>query len=98
MATVHLTSEAIRDLHEIWSYVADYDEDAADRLIDKLKLKIRSLSVRPTRVAVYASKTRKLSMTPYLILFVYDEAADSVSVTHIVHGARDLTRIPLREP
>jgi toxin ParE1/3/4 len=82
---------AIRDLLEIWTYIAQDDPAAADRLVDGLDLRMRVLLEQPflgrSRPEL-APGLRTLPSGNYLIL--YRVGAGRIEIVRCVHGARRL--------
>lgn len=88
-----ISSEAIRDLNEIWDYVAEDNQPAADALIDTLVQKCRELArlegVGHRREDLLADLL-SLPCRKYVIFFRRKEA---VEIIRILHGARDIDAI-----
>jgi len=89
-----LTAPARRDVHEIWSYIADDNEPAADRLIDNLIRRFRLLGENPAAGRVrdeLRQGYRSFPVGEYLIF--YRIGAPGVQIMRILHGRRDLGRL-----
>lgn len=85
---------AIRDVDEIWSYVAAHDLDAADRLAERIADATDRLVDYPESAPArpeLGEGVRTLVVGRYLVL--YRAGPDSVDVIRVVHGARDLGRL-----
>jgi toxin ParE1/3/4 len=85
---------AIRDVDEIWRWIAAEDEAAAERwtrriveATDRLVEFSNSGAPRPE----LASGARSIVVGSYLVL--YRVGPDSVDIMRVVHGARELTGI-----
>jgi toxin ParE1/3/4 len=86
-----LVRRARRDVIEIWRYIAEDSESAADRFIDLLTHHFRMLGDNP-----YAGRRRdelrlgyrSFPVGEYLIL--YRVAKPGVTILHVEHGRRDL--------
>ena len=87
-----IAPKAGSDLDGIWLHIAMEAPAAADRLIDRLLERCRSLAAHPelgpARPEI-APDARMLVEGDYLIL--YRVNADHVDIVRLVHGARQLT-------
>jgi plasmid stabilization system protein ParE len=88
---------ALRDLQEIWDYIAQDNVSAADRVIRKLRDEIRVLTGMPgkghQRQDVDRDDLRFWRVYSYLIVYRID--TDPLQVARIIHGARDIPDILL---
>ncbi|HEX5846715.1 MAG TPA: type II toxin-antitoxin system RelE/ParE family toxin [Rhodoplanes sp.] len=85
------TARAEEDLIDIWTYIARDNPSAADRLLDLLDEKSRSLARNPRLGAAredVAPGVRHLPVGRYLIL--YRDLGDGVEVVRYIHGMRRL--------
>jgi toxin ParE1/3/4 len=85
------TVQAEEDLIEIWTYIAQDNPGAADRLLDTLDEKSRQLADNPRLGAErldIGPGVRSWRVRSYLIL--YREYDGGVEVVRYVHGARRL--------
>lgn len=76
---------------DIWTYIARHNSSAADRLLDLLDEKSRSLARNPRLGAAredVAPGVRHLPVGRYLIL--YRDLGDGVEVVRYIHGMRRL--------
>lgn len=94
--TGHLfrTARAEQDLIEIWSFIAQADPAAADRLLDRLDARSRSLADHPhlgPRRDDLVPDLRMLSVGQYLIL--YRQVPGGAEIVRYLYGRRDLPRI-----
>lgn len=90
------TDQAEQDLLEIWSYVADHNIAAADRLLDMLEQKFTHLAEMPGTGAFrrdVGDGMRHFPVGRYLIL--YRDIPDGIEVVRVVHGARVLGQMNL---
>ena len=82
--------QAIRDVDDIWLYIARHDPDAATRLIERLVSSVARLADYPEsgsprpEIAVGA---RSITVGNYLVLYRVER--DSVNIVRVVHGAQD---------
>jgi toxin ParE1/3/4 len=86
---VRRTQQAEKDLIEIWSYIANENTDAADRLMHEFERRSRSLAVLPYRGRLrpdIRTGVRNLVVGNYLILYRVSE--DEVEIVRYVHGRR----------
>jgi toxin ParE1/3/4 len=85
------TARATADLDDIWLHIALDNPAAADRLIDLIVARCRTLAEHPNLGQVrpeIAPDARMLVVGDYLVLYRV-EGADAM-VVRIVHGARRL--------
>jgi toxin ParE1/3/4 len=93
--TYRLTRRARRDALNIWRYIAQDNEQAADRFIDLLTHHFRLLGDVP-----YAGRRRdeirpgyrSFPLGEYLIFYRIMEPG--VRIMHVVHGRMDFGRYP----
>jgi toxin ParE1/3/4 len=92
--TYRLSKRARGDLLEIWRYIANDNETAADRFIDLLVQRFQLLGKNP-----YIGRSRDELRTGYrsfpvgqYVVF-YRVAEPGVQIMHVVHGRRDLETI-----
>ena len=94
MKRASLTELANSDLSKIWLYIARDNPEAADRLIDKLRLHCDRLASEPQVGRLrqeFASGLRSYRVGNYLIFYFSTEAG--IEVARVLHGARDLPRL-----
>jgi len=92
--TYRISGRARRDLLEIWRYIADDNETAADRFIDLLVQRFQLLGKNH-----YAGRSRDELRSGYrsfpvgqYVVF-YRVAEPGVEIMHVLHGKRDLDAI-----
>ena len=91
MAHFTRTAQAEDDLIEIWTYIAQDDLTAADRLLDRIDEACGHLAENPLMGPAHpdlAVGLRYFIIGNYLVL--YREASDDVEIVRVVHGARHL--------
>jgi toxin ParE1/3/4 len=91
MARVVFTNKAREDLVDIWLHVAEDDEQAADRVLDRLDEAAGHLAEHPEMGAArddIRHGLRYLISGPYLLLYRINDAG--VEIVRAVHGRRDL--------
>lgn len=85
---------AIRDVEEIWQWIAADDVAAADRwvrlIVDTTDRLVEFPNSGPSRPEL-APGARSLVVGRYLVL--YRVGPDSVDIVRVVHGARELSRL-----
>lgn len=94
MPRVLRTAQADEDLIELWVYVAQDNEAAADRLWAEFDRKLALLAEQPRLGAArpdIAPALRHFPVGRYLIL--YREIDDGIEVVRVVHGARRLNNL-----
>lgn len=98
MARVVRTSAAKADARDIWTYIAQDNPDAADRLLDRFDKLFRMLALQPLvgkSVEELVPNLRFVPVGNYLIF--YRPAKDRIEIVRILHGARDITAEFFRE-
>lgn len=92
MARIIRSPEAKADALEIWSYIAEDNPTAADRLLDRFDNLFRQLLAQPQlgkAVPELAVNLRFIPVGAYLIFYRLVE--NDIQVVRILHGARDIT-------
>ena len=83
---------ALADLHDICSYIAQHDPSAAQRMGHGILDHVRILSsfplIGPTYPRGARGSLREIVFRSYRIFYDVSEAARSVEVLHVWHGAR----------
>jgi len=91
MSTLIVSPLAEEDLEEIWSFVAERDVEAADRLIDEITSRFDHLLAYPgaghARHELLVN-LRSLPVGRYLIF--YQPTDDGVEIFRVLHGSRDV--------
>ena len=88
---ISLRAEA--DIDEIWTYIAQRDFHAADRLSDRFVAKFEMLSRQPLIGELVGHLSPGLRCVPVGNYVVYYEIVrDRVSISRVLHGSRDITR------
>jgi plasmid stabilization system protein ParE len=87
---VLIADTALADLREIVEFIAQDDAGAAGRFGQRLVDRALSLGWQPGRFPFHdrLRGIRKMPLRPYLIFYVCDESANTVSIIHFWHGAR----------
>lgn len=94
MGQVIISPEAEADLLEIWDYIAQSNEVAADRLLDSIDQKLTLLSDSP-----YVGKERddlsiELRSFPIKNYVIFYRPVDGgIEVVRVLHGARDIENL-----
>jgi toxin ParE1/3/4 len=89
-----LTPKAQADLDAIWDTIAANNPGAADRMIDAILKRARSLAQFPLTGRArddIRPGLRSSAVKPYVILF--RPADDSIQVLRVLHGARDIPTV-----
>ena len=90
--------QAVRDVDEIWEWIAAEDMAAADRLAARIAGATQRLADFPesgTPRPELAGDARSVVVGSYLVL--YRVGPDSVDILRVVHGARELTALLARD-
>lgn len=95
-----VTATAESDLLEIWRYIAEDNEMAADRLLRELAEKFSLLTQQPglgrERPELYPA-VRSFPVGRYVIFYRGLEQQD-IEITRVLHSARDLGLIEFHPP
>jgi toxin ParE1/3/4 len=94
MTEPRITERAQADLDEAWDYVAQRNEAAADRLLDKILAAARRHASFPLIGRArddLAPGLRSFAVPPYVVF--YRPVDDTIEVIRVLYGARDIDRI-----
>lgn len=104
MTPIKFSPEAVKDLQEIQSYIANElcSQQAADRTVSKILSRIRSLSSFPAMGTPLSAALSFDTDYRYLVCgnytAFYRTELDAVCVVRILYGRRDFMRILFGEP
>jgi toxin ParE1/3/4 len=91
MSSYVLAPAAQTDLEEIWDHIANDDFDAADRVIEEIRLAILRLATRPlmghVRRDLAPPQYRFWPIYSYLI--IYRPSTSPLEVVRVWHGAQN---------
>lgn len=94
MSGYTFTPQAVRDLDEIYNYVASSDMLAAGELLDRLTALFRKLSVMPglgrNRPEI-KQNIRSFPTGKYVIYYRVVEGG--IQIMRVIHGARDIEKL-----
>jgi plasmid stabilization system protein ParE len=95
MTRYRFTPQALNDLFEIWSFIAQDNSAAADRVEDAVYRACEFVAEMPlagtVRTDLMALPVRFWPISPFPNYFiVYDAAARPVEILRVLHGARDI--------
>ena len=97
MTTLRFTSRALADLDEIWTFVAQESEYAADLLMEEFSAALERVLLFPHSTPVLrrlAPRTvRRVNVRSWAVLYRLE--GDAVLVLRVVHGGRDMRRFEL---
>jgi toxin ParE1/3/4 len=96
MADIIISQQADDDFERLWLNIALDNDDAADRLLRAINIKIERLRIFPEIGRLrdeLRPGARGLVHGSYLILYEYDAARDVVTIVTVVEGMRDLDRL-----
>ena len=93
-----LTANAQDDLFDIWSYIAEHNRPAADRVEELILAACEFLASTPlaghVRRDLTEAPVRFWLVKPFLkYLVVYSPETKPLQVIRILHGARDISKI-----
>ncbi len=98
MGSYQFTPQAVEDLFEIWSYIAEDDLDAAKRVEEAIHAACAFLADTPHAGSVREDLTtlplRFWLVKPYRNYWVvYNPEKEPLQVIRIIHAARNIPRI-----
>jgi toxin ParE1/3/4 len=91
MPTLIVSPLAEEDLEEIWSFVAERDVEAADRLVDEITGRFDHLLTYPEAGRARHEllvNLRSLPVKRYVIF--YQPTDDGIEIFRVLHGSRDV--------
>lgn len=91
MPRIVRTYPARDDLRQIWLYVAERNETAADRLIDRFERTLQMLARHPLigeAVPQFRPDLRRFTVGQYVLY--YQPIQNGVRVVRVLHGARKM--------
>lgn len=94
MPRIVRTIPAREDLLQIWLYVAQHNERAADRLIDKFERTLRMLARHPLMGEAaphYRPGLRRFTVGNYVLY--YEPIPSGVRLVRALHGARKIDEL-----
>ena len=95
MALVTLTKSAQADLLEAWLYIAQENQQAADRVLDDIESEANTLSRQPmmgrARPELGSGVRAWPTSTPYVLFYLAD--GQGVTVLRVLHHARDVRQV-----
>jgi plasmid stabilization system protein ParE len=100
MSSYQFTPQALGDLVDIWSFIAQDNTTAADRVAEAVLSAYELLADSPlvgrTRKELTPLPVRFWVVQPYSnYLIVYDPQKKPLRIIRILHGARDLPSLQL---
>lgn len=94
MAQLTLAPSAFADLEEIWLFVSEKNEVAAERLIRKLSEKFELLAANAKIGASRDELMIGMRMFPYKSYNIYYFLTeDGIEIYRVLHGSRDIDSI-----
>ena len=96
MSRYRLTLDALRDVRNIWEYVAAQSPLGADRLVDRLYDRFEALARTPGMGRLRPDLGPELRgytvpRTKYIV--VYRQTPEGIEILRVVHGARSLPEL-----
>ncbi|HVM48598.1 MAG TPA: type II toxin-antitoxin system RelE/ParE family toxin [Candidatus Acidoferrum sp.] len=91
MSHYRVSEAANRDLQEIWLFIAQDNQDSADRYIRLIVSRFPKLASMPQMGRErrdLAARLRSFPVGSYVIF--YRPTEDGIEVVRVIHGARDL--------
>jgi toxin ParE1/3/4 len=90
-----------RDLDEIFDYIADatLDPEIAARQVARIKETANTLDFMPYRHRLHYDErlrglgVRRMLVDNYVIWYVPDEKQKTVTITRVIHSARDINKV-----
>ncbi|HEY0077721.1 MAG TPA: type II toxin-antitoxin system RelE/ParE family toxin [Pyrinomonadaceae bacterium] len=94
MPVLKIAAAAEEDLKEIWSYVAEYNEEAAGKIIREITGRFSVLRDRPQlgrKQDELLVNLRSFVVKNFLIF--YQPVEDGIEVLRVLHASRDIESI-----
>jgi toxin ParE1/3/4 len=94
MAIVKVAAAAEEDLKEIWSYVAEYNPEAAGKLIKEITRRFAILRDHPhmgREQDKLLVNLRSFAVKNYIIF--YQPCEGGIEILRVLHGSRDIESI-----
>ena len=99
--TVSYSEDALNDLREIYTYIADelLVPETATAQVGRIRKEVRSLGFMPTRYALvewepwYSMGMHQLPVNNFIVYYLVDDEAGTVTVVRIFYGGRDIEGI-----
>jgi toxin ParE1/3/4 len=94
MPKVIRSPEAAEDLLEIWQYIADDNEAAADKFLNEISTTSKMLARNPKagrERPELAPRMRSFPVGRYVLF--YRPIDDGVEIVRVLHGSRDIDSI-----
>ena len=95
MARVTLTQSAQTDVLEAWLYIAEGNQQAADRMLDAIEKEAHTLLLQPLMGRArpeLADRVRSWpTSTPYILFYLTDD--DGITVLRVLHHGRDVREL-----
>ena len=94
MAVVSASTDATRDLDQIWSFIATDNMDAADVFLDHIWKRCQSYANQPMLGEMrsdLAQQIRCFSVGSYVAF--YRPSPVGIDLVRVLHGARDIHRL-----
>ena len=95
MSPYTLSPGALEDVYDIWTYMAQDDLQAADRVEDRLFAAFEALARMPGQGHRRTDLTSEpvLFFPVYSYLIVYRPDKKPLQIVAVLHGARDVKRV-----
>ncbi len=93
MSRILRTARAEADLREVWAYIAQDSQRAADKVLDSIAAACKDLAENPAIGRVreeLARGLRSLAVGKYVLFYRGEKAG--IVVIRVLHGARDVQR------
>jgi toxin ParE1/3/4 len=91
MARIRRSPLAEEDFREIWRYIAQFNQDAADKLLRRIDEKLQLYADNPrmgTSRENWAPGLRSFPVGNYVVF--YRIVDDGIELVRVLHGMRDL--------
>src|SRR5665811_307855 len=95
MGTVVFAQSARTDLLEAWSFIAEENLSAADKVLDTIEQEANILATQPLMGRARPDLAEGIrswpTSTPYILFYLAE--ADGITVVRVLHHAQDVQRI-----
>lgn len=94
------SQQAKNDLHDIYAYIRNalQSPENAAGITERIMKEIRSLETMPERNPLYTEEPwkskgmRYTAVQRYMIFYMMDKEAQTVSIIRVMYGGRDISR------
>lgn len=93
MTRLRYSDEALKDLHDIHSYIAQDSLDRADAVIARIERRLEALRKTPNlghRRLEFGANIRTVPVKPFVVFYRLTDEARTIEIARVIDGRRDL--------